>query len=478
MGPSAIAAITPPVPNYELDHTWLRFRDREIERTFERETLQRSLGVIRLYVIAGVLLYFAFGALDNVVGGHSAWILLAIRYGFVCPILLAVSVLSYFPIFTRFGQFALACNMMSSGLGVVVMTAFMPPPYNAQYYAGLLMCLIYCSSLIRLHFSYSIIISVILVGAYQLVAGFINPLPTPTFISNDFFLVMATGVGLFSGYFQELYVRRSYISQKIIEAKNAALNALLREADNANKSKSEFLATMSHELRTPLNAIIGFSDVLKKQLYGRLGNDRYLEYVADINASGLHLLAIINDILDLAKAEAGKLELREDTFDMLQCVQDCIQMCRGRADEGEVKLVLDTPQWELDVFGDERLLRQLILNLISNAVKFTPPNGQALVRVTANERAGIVIEVSDTGIGIPPEHINRVLRPFEQVERALSRRHGGTGLGLPFAKKIAELHGGSLRLASEVDKGTGVTVTLPPARLILHRYAAPQRQTV
>ena len=142
MGPSAVAAIASPEPNYELDQIWLRFHDREFERTFERETLQRSLGVIRLYVMAGVLLYFAFGALDRVVGGQSAPVLLAIRYGFVCPILLAVSILSYFPIFTRIGQFALACNMVTSGLGVVVMTAFMLPPYNAQYYAGLLMCLI------------------------------------------------------------------------------------------------------------------------------------------------------------------------------------------------------------------------------------------------------------------------------------------------------------------------------------------------
>jgi signal transduction histidine kinase len=478
MGHSLANAFAPPEPNYDLDIVRLRFRDRDVERTFERDTLQRSLGVIRVYVIAGVLLYLVFGALDRAVGGNAAHTLLVIRYGFVCPILLAVSVLSFFPVFTRIGQYALACNMVSSGLGVVVMTAFMPPPYNAQYYAGLLMCLIYCSSLIRLHFSFSIYISVILVGAYQVVAGFVNPLPFPTLISNDFFLIMATGVGLFSGYYQELYVRKSYVSQQIIEAKNAALKSLLIEADNANKSKSEFLATMSHELRTPLNAIIGFSDVLKKQLYGTLGNERYLEYVADINASGLHLLAIINDILDLAKAEAGKLELREDTFDMIQCVQDCIQMCRGRADEGGIKLTLDAPQWELDAFGDERLLRQLILNLVSNGVKFTPPNGQVRVRLTAEKGVGIFIEVFDTGIGIPPEHLDRVLRPFEQVERALSRRHGGTGLGLPFAKKIAELHGGSLWLESEVDKGTHVGVRLPAERLILHNYPQPIRQTM
>jgi signal transduction histidine kinase len=289
---------------------------------------------------------------------------------------------------------------------------------------------------------------------------------------------MATGVGLFSGYYQELYVRKSYVSQKIIEAKNLTLNALLVEADNANKSKSEFLATMSHELRTPLNAIIGFSDVLHKQLYGSLGNARYLEYVADINASGLHLLAIINDILDLAKAEAGKLELREDVFDLVSCLQGCMQMCAGRADEGSVILELATAEPEIEIYADERLMRQLALNLISNAVKFTPPGGRVDIQARPNAHREIVLEVADTGIGIPTEHLDRVLRPFEQVERALSRRHGGTGLGLPFAKKIAELHGGTLVLESAIDRGTHVTVQLPSKRLIPQRRALPVRQAV
>jgi len=478
MGLSPSISPARPEPNYDLNIVWLRFRDHNIERVFQRETLQNSLPVIRAYVIAGTLLYFCFGFLDVVVGGQSYKALLLIRYGLVCPLLLTVCVLSFFPVFVRIGQVALACNMVMSGLGVVVMTAIMPAPYNAQYYAGVLMCLIYCSSLIRLQLLYSLIISGILVGAYQISAIFINPVPPATLVSNEFFLLMATGVGLFSGYYQELYVRKSYVSQKIIEAKNVTLNALLVEADNANKSKSEFLATMSHELRTPLNAIIGFSDVLHKQLYGSLGNARYLEYVADINASGLHLLAIINDILDLAKAEAGKLELREDVFDLVSCLQACMQMCAGRADEGSVVLELTTTVPEMEIHADERLIRQLALNLVSNAVKFTPPGGRVDVRVRPNERREIVIEVTDTGIGIPIEHLERVLRPFEQVERALSRRHGGTGLGLPFSKKIAELHGGSLMLGSEVDRGTHVTVQLPAERLVPQRRPLPVKQAV
>jgi signal transduction histidine kinase len=192
----------------------------------------------------------------------------------------------------------------------------------------------------------------------------------------------------------------------------------------------------------------------------------------------LHLLAIINDILDLAKAEAGKLELREDVFDLVSCLQACVQMCAGRADEGSVVLELTTTYPEMEIHADERLMRQLALNLISNAVKFTPPGGRVNVQAHPNERRDIVIEVTDTGIGIPVEHLERVLRPFEQVERALSRRHGGTGLGLPFAKKIAELHGGMLTLDSEVDRGTHVMVQLPASRLIPQRRTLPVKQAV
>jgi two-component system, cell cycle sensor histidine kinase PleC len=466
MGPLEEMQAAPTRTSYDLDMLRLRFRHPEVERRFERETLLQSLTVIRLYCGAGMLLFATFGVLDVIVCKQSVVALFAIRYGFVCPVLATVVLLTYTPYFERVGQFALASTMISTGLGIVMMTAIMPPPFNANYYAGLIMVVIWCSSMIRLRYFYSNVIAIGIVIAYQIAATVINPIPLPIFISNNFFLLMATAVGLFSGYFQELYVRKSYISQKIIEGKNVDLNTLLVEADKANRSKSEFLATMSHELRTPLNAIIGFSDLLQRQLYGALGNERYLEYVGDINASGLHLLAIINDILDLAKAEAGKLELREGVFDLAQCLQSCVQLCRGPADEGGVALRLAVPDFHVQTRADERLLRQLVLNLISNAVKFTPRGGRVVVSIKADQREGIAIDVIDTGIGIPTEHLERVLRPFEQVERALSRSHGGTGLGLPFAKKIAELHGGSIHLESEVDKGTHVAVRLPGYRLV------------
>jgi signal transduction histidine kinase len=470
--------LTTSTPDYAFNKLWLRFPDAAVERAFEREEMARARYVIRIYVAAGVVLYSLFGVLDLVVGGNSIPILLLIRFGLVCPVMLTTLTLSFFPVFPRIGQIALGCNMAASGLGVIAMTAVMPAPFNAQYFAGLLMCVLYCSSLIRLRIVIAALISLAFVGLYQLSALWLNPIPFATYVSNNFYLVMATGVGLFSGYFQEFYVRKSYVSQKLIEAKNETLSVLLVRAEEANRSKSNFLATMSHELRTPLNAIIGFSEILKGEFYGVLGDARYRDYAGDINTSGLHLLAIINDILDLAKVEAGKLELREDRTDLGRCLETSLQFCRLRAAEANVEIRVSTPKQDVYALADDRLLRQMLLNLLSNAIKFTPAGGRVHVLLEASAEDGIVFEVRDTGIGIRPEHLERVMRPFEQVEPALSRRHGGTGLGLHFAKKIAELHGGTIALESAVGKGTRVRVWLPPGRLLISTEAPLLLQAV
>ncbi|MEI9994406.1 MAG: ATP-binding protein [Rhizomicrobium sp.] len=450
---------------YDLDRLRLRFGDPAIEERFRVESINESRPLIRTYLVAAAMLYLTFGVLDAVVGGSLVGILWFIRYAVVCPILLGSAALTYVPSFETFSQRVISTAMITPGLGVVVMTAIMPAPFNSLYYAGLIMVVIYGSSLVRLRFINSVIISLTLVGLYQVVSLVINPIPFKDYLNNNFFLVMATAVGLFSGYIQETYVRRSYRAQKVIEAKNAAANVLLLEADKANRAKSEFLANMSHELRTPLNAIIGFSDILKKQLFGPIGNERYVEYVGDINDSGNHLLAIINDILDLAKAEAGKLTLQEDEIDLVRCLEDAMRMCRGRAAAGGVELSFTGGGEQLYASVDERVVRQIVLNLLTNAIKFTREGGRVTLGVAAEPGSGIYIRVTDTGIGIAPDDIARVIRPFEQVENVLSRTHGGTGLGLPLTAKLTELHGGELTITSQVSQGTTVTVRLPPERL-------------
>jgi signal transduction histidine kinase len=232
----------------------------------------------------------------------------------------------------------------------------------------------------------------------------------------------------------------------------------------ASRAKSEFLANVSHELRTPLNAIIGFSELIKTEMFGPV-SDRYRAYSTDIFNSGTHLLALINEILDLSKLEAGQLELHDEVVDMSATVEACLNLIKEPARKAglhlSVSLDFDVPF----VLADERRLRQILINLLSNAVKFTAEGGEVNLS-TLRVSEGLAIEVCDTGIGIAAGDIPKVLTPFGQVDSKVSRQHEGTGLGLPLVKHLAELHGGTLNLASELNVGTTVTVLLPARRIV------------
>jgi signal transduction histidine kinase len=251
------------------------------------------------------------------------------------------------------------------------------------------------------------------------------------------------------------------------EAAYEALRRAKEEAEAASRGKSGFLATMSHELRTPLNAIIGFSEMMQREVFGALGNEHYRAYVADIYESGTHLLQIINDILDLSKAEAGKLELYEEVFDLRDTVRSVRQLISDRIRHGGLFDSIQLPAGLPLVRADERKTKQVLLNLITNAVKFTPPGGRVEIIGGFDPEAGLTLTVADTGIGIAPTDLARVLEPFEQVDSSLSRSHQGTGLGLPLVKAIMDLHGGKIELHSEVGVGTRVSVTFPAFRAIV-----------
>ena len=251
------------------------------------------------------------------------------------------------------------------------------------------------------------------------------------------------------------------------EAAYEALRQAKEEAEAANQAKSGFLATMSHELRTPLNAIIGFSEMMLREVLGSLGNEQYRAYVGDIHASGAHLLQIINDILDLSKAESGKIELSEDVFDLRDIMRSVSQLTVARIEKANLSQELDLAENLPPIHGDERKTKQVLLNLITNSIKFTPAGGRITVTGRFDPEEGLAVTVSDTGIGIPEADLERVLKPFEQVDSSLSRQHQGTGLGLPLVKAIMEMHGGSLRLKSTLGAGTAVTVVFPPDRAVI-----------
>ena len=242
-----------------------------------------------------------------------------------------------------------------------------------------------------------------------------------------------------------------------------------QRAEEASNAKSGFLANMSHELRTPLNAINGFSEIMVQQLYGPLGDRRYLTYATDILNSGKHLLELINDVLDMAKVEAGKFKIYPKPMDLQETIEQAMRLVRGRADEKKIALVGELTEAG-DVTGDARAIKQIMINLLSNAIKFTPENGRVLVQVK-NNLDSVIIRVIDNGIGIKAEDLPRLARPFEQVENEHARSNQGSGLGLALSRSFAEMHGGSLTIASEVGVGTMVIVTLPRLAVVQQEAA-------
>ncbi|HET8728491.1 MAG TPA: HAMP domain-containing sensor histidine kinase [Alphaproteobacteria bacterium] len=250
--------------------------------------------------------------------------------------------------------------------------------------------------------------------------------------------------------------------QRQLETNNADLEAARARAEQASGAKSEFLATMSHELRTPLNAIIGFSDLQRQQVLGPIGHPRYREYAEDIHASGAHLLELITTILDLSKAEAGKLEVAPTLLDPRSILRSVMQLIGETARAKRIRLSLDIPEMSPPCFADPHALKQILLNLLTNAVKFTPEGGAVTIRLRALDDGGTEFVVRDEGIGIAAEDIPRIMKPFEQATRGYARQNGGTGLGLPLVDALVRLHGGTLAIDSTVGRGTAVTIRLPP----------------
>ena len=254
-------------------------------------------------------------------------------------------------------------------------------------------------------------------------------------------------------------ITESVAAQKAIEnAKKAA--------ENSNNTKTFFLANLSHELCTPLNAILGFSDMIRQESLGPIQPNAYQQYAQDIYESGQHLLSLINSMLDMTKIEAGVMTIRKTQVDTEQVIRETVTMLRANIDAAQYQVKCDFKDTARHVHADERVLRQMLLNLLSNALKFTPPNGIITISTMQTPQKETCITVEDTGIGIAPEHIETVLRPFGQIENSLSKQHTGSGLGLPLVHSYMKLHGGQLKLSSQVGSGTKAELIFPVASAI------------
>jgi signal transduction histidine kinase/HAMP domain-containing protein len=248
----------------------------------------------------------------------------------------------------------------------------------------------------------------------------------------------------------------------IIKDREESLRRATREAEAANAAKTRFLANMSHELRTPLNAIIGFSEIISGQLFGDVGNPRYLDYSGDILRSGRHLLDVINSVLDLSKSESGKMVLDLKPVDMREVLNDCATMVREQLAAANLSFEVAGLDRSLPLCGDPAKLRQIFLNLLSNAIKFTESGGKVTLRAEYGP-SGVSVLVGDTGIGMSPEDLHIAMQPFGQVDNRLERRYEGTGLGLPLTRALVELHGAAMAIDSARGQGTRITISFPPA---------------
>ncbi|MEZ2405532.1 two-component system cell cycle sensor histidine kinase PleC [Bosea sp. OAE752] len=259
-----------------------------------------------------------------------------------------------------------------------------------------------------------------------------------------------------------------------LETANANSDEARRKAEEANLAKSRFLATMSHELRTPLNAILGFSEVMKNEIFGAHANAAYREYSGDIHGSGQHLLNLINEILDLSRIEAGKYELNEEAISLIGIVEDCRHMLALRA-KAKGQMIREFAEPDLPrVWADERAIRQVVLNILSNAIKFTPQGGEITMKIGWTATGGQYVTITDTGPGIPENEIPIVMQSFGRGSLAIKTAEQGSGLGLPIVKGLVDLHGGGFLLRSKPRGGTEVTITLPAERVMDALPALPE----
>lgn len=315
----------------------------------------------------------------------------------------------------------------------------------------------------------AVLVAVAIVGALALhwLLGFIPGLEPDRGVYISASIVTILVATPIIAYAQNL-IRSLRDSRRVLKRMTERLAVALDEAERASQAKSSFVANMSHELRTPLNAIIGFSDVIRNASIGPVGNPRYLDYAKDIHDSGVHLLGIINEILDLAKIESGRaLPEKPEPFALVPMLEQAVRVTAPLAQKQGVAVSVDVAEHGgIELLAVERVMRQIVLNILSNAVKFTPAGGTVRVSLDLSDD-GLALRIADTGIGMSAEDIKVALTPFGQVDNALSRAHAGTGLGLPLAKAMMELAGGRLAIKSAPGRGTTVSMIFPPASVMV-----------
>lgn len=453
---------SPFVGPYRISPYTFEFRDRAIENAFIEETMNNSIWIIRMMGILGILSFGCFAFLDYLTLPDSyqkAWL---IRFAIGFPICIGSFAITYTKYFTKYSQIVVATCMISLSITIILIIYISKENEIGRglYYAGLIQLMLF-SYILRLKAIYGSSIFILSIIFYNILSIHISPIEEKIIVNNNFFLFFSFFIGATANIIQDIYLRVDYVRRQCLEESQRYSYELYQQAQAASKAKSDFLAVISHELRTPLNAVIGFSDIMSCEMLGPLGTPQYKEYAQDISSSGRHLLEIINDIIDFTKLESGTQTLHQADVDLIDVARTCLKMVTQKAGERNVHLALETPIKPLIISIDERLIRQAIINLLTNAIKFSDSGGYVAVTIDTDDENCPWIAVTDTGIGIAPENLSRIFQPFVQVEDAMTRNFDGMGLGLPLVKQIIELHHGTVSVNSVQGKGTTVTLLFP-----------------
>jgi signal transduction histidine kinase len=441
------------------------FADPAVELQFQQDEAPSAIVYARFALGLAAVLFASFGITDWLFA-PAALEMSAIR-GVSIVVLLAAFAASYHPRIQPYHQSLMQVGALSVGVGYVGIVMLAPPALLPLYLDCIILVVVGIFVVLRLgtlRASASVVIVMALLDLVYIQADLGSG---QDFVVYQVIMATAFAIGFFCNYIYERQRRIAYIGRRAAEQQAARLEQALQRAaeaqlhaEQAARVKSDFVAHVSHELRTPLNAVIGFGEVLEQQIFGPLGHSKYTEYARDIRESGQHLLSLINDVLDMSKVEAGRMELHRELLAPHELVRASLVLVSGLSQARGTRVGVNVPPDLPPVFGDARAIKQMLVNLLSNALKFSPPGGP--VRIDAEADGGTVrFVISDSGPGMTAEQVKVALTPFGQVSGMVADAERGTGLGLALANRLAELHGTPLELDSTPGRGTRAIVTLP-----------------
>jgi len=444
------------------------FADPVIEADFQRSESDGALLYSRTAIGLAAVLFTSFGITDWLFAVERAPLLTLVRMA-VVAILLGSYAAMHVSGMMRHRQSLMQVAAFAVGVGFVVVAALTPLPLRELYLNCVILVLMGIFVVLRLSVLRAVLVELVVIGLFDLVYLLLIWRSLEEFVVLQTMIVSAFAIGLFCNYVFERQRRMAYLGRADAELQATSLQLALRRtaeaqlhAEEAARVKTDFVAHVSHELRTPLNAVIGFGEVLEKQIFGPLGNPKYAEYARDIRESGQHLLSLINDVLDLSKIEAGRMNLHREALPPDELVRASLVLVSGLAQARGTTVRVEMPDDLPAISGDARAVKQMLVNLLSNALKFTPPGGDVCIRAESLPRC-VALTVSDDGPGMTPEQQTIALTPFGQVSGMVAGTERGTGLGLALANRLAELHGAPLDIRSAPGRGTQVTFRLPMA---------------